>query len=194
MNLTPWLASGIGIGIVMGGQAGTIAHDSPRPFRSIAPDAVTILVAEAALNVYTLPGNFSLSIPSDWITRELTTERQVVVTNYDPTRAPNTAVDPSDIKTEALMVDDLPEQYVGQELARLIEHNYPVQRYTTVNVNGHTGLRLWVNHLPLDYTRQMITFVGYPTGTVKVVTHYNLATPETEALIEQVHNSLELAL
>lgn len=200
VSIGVWICSG-GVAIAQSAFWGlTLAANPeiPTPNPEIIPSNEITPAPVANLQTYTLPNTFSLQIPQDWTAAGTEVDRFAVITNYSVNRPEGDTTQPSDIKTEVRFVGELPDTFVDRELTSIIEENYTVQRYGTVKVNEHTGLRLWIANSPLDYTHQIITFVGYNSGTVKIVTHYNAAAREsaveTEILIEQVHDSFELVL
>ncbi len=168
--------------------ASTPAQEVPEP-----PDSTEVpsLPTEPLQN-YTLPANFSLQIPQDWSADGTEAERRAVITNYSPDRPEGNAPQPTDIRTEVMLVSEHPDEFVDREVATIISQEYPVRRYTTVEVNERTALRLWVTDLPQTYAHQIITYVGYGSdGTAKIVTSYNTQSIEIDLQIEQVHDSFE---
>ncbi|MBE7380386.1 MAG: hypothetical protein F6J95_003115 [Leptolyngbya sp. SIO1E4] len=208
MQVRSWIVGNLmGWGLLACSSGWAIAQmppAEPEPMIEPTPPSSVDEESPAAaddLQTYTLPRNFSLQIPEEWTAEGAETERSAVITSYDPERLEVNAPQPTDIRTEITFVEEHPDSFVDREIAAIVEQEYPVQRYLPVKINDRTGLRLWVADLPLDYTHQIITFVGYASyGTAMIVTYYNGpadaaetdALIETEALIEQVHNSFEL--
>ena len=158
---------------------------------SPAPNEVPSVPTENLQN-YTLPQSFSLQIPQDWNADGTEAEGRATITNYSPDRPEGDVPQSTDIKTEVILVSEPPNEFVDREIATIISQEYPVRRYTTVEVNERTALRLWVSDLPQAYANQIITFVGYGSeGTAKIVTSYNTQSPEIDFQIEQVHDSFE---
>lgn len=161
-----------------------------------APESTDSSVATPSLlQTYTLERSFALQIPEDWVGSGTEAERTAILTNYALERAEGETPQATDIKTEVRFVSEHPDTFVQQELAKMIEQAYPVKRYTPIKVNDRTALRLWIAGLPDTdaYANQIVTFVGYASyGTAMIVTSYNDNSPETQTLIEQVHNSFEL--
>lgn len=193
------LAHGLSALFLAGPGSAIAVAQSPEAMTDATEDVVpepTTLDTADAWQSYTLPQAFALTIPNDWITDATETERSAVFTNYDPGSRPEAgAPQPEDIKTAVVRVEENPDTFVSRELASIIDNGYQVRRYRTVTVNNQTALRLWIGDLPLDYPRQMITFIGYGQyGTAMIVTYYDTPTADAEPMIEQVHNSFELLL
>jgi len=203
MSRQQGIASGLGGLLVLMGSVAAIAHPLPigaiaqaepsSPAATETPEAATETVPETGFRLYTLPESFAIQIPEDWLAVGGEGDRTAVITSYRPDRAEGDAPQPADLHTEITLFGEHPDIVVDREIEALIEQAYPVQRYRPVRVNDRTALRLWIAEPPTAYDYQIITFVGYASyGTARIVTQYNAATPETEALIEQVHDSFEL--
>lgn len=198
MEYGQWLIKGaLGLGLFSVIASSAIAQTPEPTDTSETPIAPATLDTSATtpnlLQTYTLEQNFALQIPDNWVGSGTEAERTAILTNYEPERAEGETPQATDIKTEVKFVDEHPDTFVQQELAKIIEQAYPVQRYTPLKVNDRTALRLWIAGLPDTYANQIVTFVGYASyGTAMIVTSYNDNSPETQTLIEQVHNSFEL--
>ncbi|NER79038.1 MAG: hypothetical protein F6K42_05550 [Leptolyngbya sp. SIO1D8] len=212
MWTSPWLIGSLmGLGLFVGSSVEAIAQTpSPEPEtvpeetfpeetvpEETPPDTDSLEATPQSsaedFQTYTLPSSFSLQIPAAWIAEGTEAERSAVITNYNPERTGEDLPQPTDIRTEIMFIDEHPDSFVNREIAAIIEQEYPVRRYLPVKVNDRTGFRIWVSDLPSEYTRQIITFVGYASyGTAMIVTYYNADSMETEALIEEVHDSFEL--
>lgn len=157
----------------------------------------TVPTAETTVEnfqTHTLVDTFSIRIPQNWIFADDYSDRSATITNYNLDRLASSAPHPNDVKTEVTWITEFPDTFVERELEALIAQNYPIRRYTTVEVDGQTALRLWVSDLPTGYSEQLITFIGYEdVGTAKIVTSHNAYSLERDVLIEQIHDSFELA-
>lgn len=200
MGMRQWAVKGlVGLGLLACSSGLALAQSSqpetgPTPEQELPnpADEVTPSLVEN-LQTYTLPESFSLDIPEGWIAEGTEAERSAVITNYSPDRPEGDIAQTTDIKTEVTLVNEPPDSFVDREITALIDQEYPVRRYTSVEVDERTALRLWVSDLPSEYAHQIITFVGYASyGTAMIVTSYNTYSIETDILIEQIHDSFEL--
>jgi hypothetical protein len=147
-----------------------------------------------AFQTYVLPRAFSLEIPEGWVAQGVESDRYAVITNYEANRPAQTEPQAQDVKTEVWLVGERPDTFVNRSIQEIVEKNYVVSNYRAVVVDDLPALRVWMSDLPLEYPYQIVTYVGYASyGTAMIVTHYATPTAETEALIQQVHNSFTLA-
>ncbi|MEO0987385.1 MAG: PsbP-related protein [Cyanobacteria bacterium J06639_14] len=202
MMMRQWIVTSVlGFGLGAGSASMAMAQSSPSDVVSPSSPAVpatpapegTTSAPTETLQEYTLPQNFSFQIPQDWNAEGTETDRFAVITNYNSDRPEGDTPQPADIRTEVMLVDEHPSTFVDREVTAIIDQAYRVHRYTTVEVDELTALRLWISDLPLEYSYQIITFVGYASyGTARIVTYYNTQSEETDRLIEQIHDSFEL--
>ena len=199
MRIRQWMVCGLmGLGLSASVSSMALAQSSqseplPASGQEVPAEGEATPIPVESFQTYTLPDNFSLDIPEGWSTESLATERRAVITNYSPDRLEGNAAQLTDIKTEVTLVDEHPDSFVDREITAIIDQAYPVRRYTSVEVNERTALRLWVSDLPQEYANQIITFVGYGDyGTAMIVSYYNTFSIETDILIEQIHDSFEL--
>lgn len=141
---------------------------------------------------YVLPRAFSLQIPEGWVASGSASDRYAVITNYAPRNRVGTP-QAGDIKTEVRFVSQPPETFVDQSIGEIVANQYEVSYFRATVVDDLPALRLWMTDLPLEYPNQVVTYVGYASyGTAVITSHYVDATPETDALIQQIHNTFTL--
>ncbi|WP_008314291.1 hypothetical protein [Leptolyngbya sp. PCC 6406] len=136
---------------------------------------------------YVLPRAFSVHIPADWGSEGSEMERSAVITNYPTDR---TTPQPGDIKTEVQFLSESPNTAISRAVDAVVATGYTVTSYRFLPVNGILGLRLQLADVPLEYPYQFMTYIGYGSyGTAILVSYYHTDTPETRALLEQIHGS-----
>ena len=188
MHIRLWIAGSIiGLSTFVGQAA--IAQTSPASAptseesateSSDAADSAETENAEG-FETYTLPNIFSVEVPEGSIAEAVEAENYAVITT-----------EASDLKTEITFVNELPETYVSGQIDALIASGNFIDQYGIARVQGNEAFRLWLAELPGDFSRQVITFVGYDgIGTAKIVTHYNDPSEETKELIIHTHRSFE---
>ena len=193
MNGLRWMMASA-IALTMVGMAGTTAGQaqSPPPAEAPAPVESAPTVPDG-FQTYVLPRAFSLQIPESWAATGVEADRYAVITNYGSDRPAATLPAAADIKTEVWLFSEPPDTFVNRSIQAIVEKEYQVSYYRSVVVDELPALRVWMSDLPLDYPYQIITYVGYASyGTAMIVTQYATSTPETEALVEQIHNSFTL--
>lgn len=174
----------MGLAIPLKAQAPSTATDAAETTAPAVP---------AGFRTYVLPEAFSLQIPSHW--QQATAqpaERYAILTSAASEDAGADDNVPAEevIRTEVRLLSEPPETAVNAAIEEIIANQYEVARYGPVTVNDLPALRLWLTDLPLAYSHQIITYIGYGSyGTAVIVSQYNSPTPETETLIQQVHDS-----
>jgi hypothetical protein len=140
--------------------------------------------------IYTLEDVFAIEVPQGWQVSEMPADRTAVLTNDSSDIATGSA--DTAIRTEVTLVAEPPNTYVEQELDALIQSGYAIDQYGLASVKGNTAFRVWLIDLPLDYTYQVITFIGYEQNTAKIVSYYNDPSPANIDLILYIHRPFEL--
>ncbi|RZM77398.1 hypothetical protein [Leptolyngbya iicbica] len=184
-----WVISGL-----IGGSTAAIAHATPERI-VIAPStplaAAALTTGAVSLEPWPVSDLFVIDVPTGWLTEALAEEARAMITSYDATVQSPQA---TDIATEISLVSEPPETYVPQQLDTLIEaalaEEYVIDRYGITSVSGNDAFRLWLEQVPGEFSRQVITFVGDAEGrTAKIVSSYNDDAPATRDLIVQMHGS-----
>ena len=186
------------IGGLIGGATGAIADMAAPAAIAIAAEplltaAVDATPAAVTFEPWEVPDLFVIDVPTGWITAAATDEARAVIASYDAaTQAPQ----PTDVATAIVLVPEPPETYVPQQLDALIEAalagEFAIDRYGITSVGGNDAFRLWMEQMPGEFSRQVITFVGDGQGrTATIVSSYDDDSAATRELLVQMHGSFD---
>lgn len=149
-----------------------------------APDPA-VPQSPVPLNSHTYPELFSIGFPEGWQVSTQEDAPQLTATGTD-------ALDAAPTRTEVTWHDLPPGAIVPQALDEIQANGYTVARYDAITVDGTTALRIWLTDLPdEDLPQALVTYIGYASTTVAIVSHYAESTPETDNLINGIHQSFQ---
>lgn len=139
---------------------------------------------------------FSIGFPADWDVTIQDGEPQIVATAMDATSMDATTIDaPSTgvpILTEVTWIAAPPQQVVPQALQEIQTKGHSVLRYDAISMDGTSAIRLWLTDLPDEEApHAFVSYVGYASGTARIVTYYRDRSPDLDNLLSTVHQSFQ---
>ena len=97
-----------------------------------------------------------------------------------------------EIHTKIALFRENPGNVVNQHLDEFKEDSVLVRRYRVMMVDDQSSLRMWLGDQPGDLSFAIATFVGYgDDATVVLISRYAESNPEAEAVIHELHGSLQ---